>query len=134
MELRLSSWKGEEIVLDVSLLEGSKCPANTATLQAETTTISINSGHQSPCDTALLPRRMETLKAPWKKPTTCNDCSLLQSTQTSIGGKPASFSVQNGASSSGLKQLKHTAHPSRLYSVKFKNACSYTVTTIVCMA
>jgi len=63
MELWLSSWKGEKIVLDVSLLEGSKCPVNIATLQAETTALSINSGHQSPRDTALLPRRMETLKA-----------------------------------------------------------------------
>jgi hypothetical protein len=32
VELWLSSWKGEEIVLDVSLREGSKCPVNFATL------------------------------------------------------------------------------------------------------
>jgi hypothetical protein len=80
MELWLSSWKGGEIVHDVSVLEGSKCPVNTVTLQAETTIISINIGHQLSNNMAPLPRRMETLKPPGKKSTAGNDCSLLQST------------------------------------------------------
>jgi hypothetical protein len=91
MELWLSSWKGEAIVLDVSVLEGSKCPVNIVTLQAETIIISINTGHQSPSDRAPIPRRMETLKAPWKEPKICNDCSILQSTQTSNGANQPPF-------------------------------------------
>ena len=109
MELWLSSWKGEEIVL-----EGSKCPVNIVTLQGETTMVSINTGHQSPSDTASLPRRMETLKAPWKKPTTCNNCSLLQSTQTSNGANQPPFQYKMGLLPQDLSswsiQLIHHIH------------------------
>ena len=96
MKLWLSSWKEEEIDLDVSVLEGSKCPVNIVTLQAETTIISTNSGHQSSSDKAPLPRRMENLKAPWNKPTTCTDSSLLQNTQLVMEQTSLLFSAKCG--------------------------------------
>jgi len=79
------------------VLERSKCPLNIVTLQAEKTTQSqYSTGHQSPSDMAPLTGRTEILKAPWKKPTSCNDCSLLQSTQTSSGTNQPPFQCKIG--------------------------------------
>lgn len=151
MELWLSSWKCEEIILDVSVLERSKRPVNTVTLQGETTTISQKVQWTLWPFKLRKPRYLKTLGTnhtmtwhhfpeEWKPKGTLEEAYNLQwlfsSPQHSdqFWDKQASFSVQNWASSSGLKQLEHTAHPSCLYSAKFKNAWSNTVTTFVCMA